>query len=194
MNLGLSKHMGAALALITGRCFPHAHPQGPEGHLDHASRVIPFGGDLGFVVDNNKVAVVAGPEAAIAAKIPIETPAQAEDIILHLQAILTYIEGMAELGPRSAMAMAFPGCVCIEVSTRAVVLRLADRVYTAVTALQVAQLVAALGEVVAQVEPRVHADQGHPGPSNGVEKWPKVAKAAVSSRGLPSRAIASEYK
>ena len=194
MNLGLSKHMGAALALITGGFFPHAHPQGPEGHLARASRVIPVGGGLGFVVDNYKVAVVAGPDATIAAQIPIGTPAQAEDIILHLEALLTYIEAMAELGAGSAMAMPFPGCVCIEVSTRAVVLRLADRVYTAVTALQVAQLVAALTEVVAQVEARVHADQGHHEQSNRVEAWPKVAKTAVSTRGLPSQAIASMYK
>jgi len=194
MSLSLRKHMGAALALITGGFFPHAYPQGPEGHLARASRVIPVGGDLGFVVDKNMVAVVEEPDATIAAEIPIGTPAQAEDIILHLEALLTYIEARAELGAGSARAMAFPGCVCIEVSTRAVVLRLAERVYTAVTALQVAQLVAALTEVVAHVEARAKADQNHHEQSNGVEKWPKVAKAAVSSRGLPSRAIASEYK
>ena len=54
------------------------------------------------------------------------------------------------------MVTPLPGCVCIEVSARAVVLRLADRVYTAVTTQQVAQLATALTEVVAQVEARAH--------------------------------------
>jgi len=140
------------------------------------------------------VAVVEEPDATIAAEIPIGTPARAEGTIQSLQAVLADIAARAELGVHTATVTPLPGALSIEVRRRSVALRLADRAYTASTTLEVAQLVAALTEVVAQVEARVHGDQGHPGQSNGVEKSPIAAKTAVSSRGLPSRAIASEYK
>ena len=94
----------------------------------------------------------------------------------------------------TTMTAPFAGGVTIEGRSRTVALRTAEWAYVASTMQQVAQFVAALGEVVAQVEARVHADQGHPGQSNDVEKWPIVAKTAVATRGLPSQAIASMYK
>ena len=138
--------------------------------------------------------VVEEPDATIAAQIPFAAPAQAEGVVQRLQAVLADIEARAELSAGTATVTAFPGAVSVEVRSRTVVLRMLDRAYTFSTSQTVAQLIAALGEVVAQVEARVHADQGHPGQSNRVEAWPKVAKTAVSTRGLPSQAIASMYK
>ena len=48
----------------------------------------------------------------------------------------------------------FPGAVSVEVRSRTLVLRLADRAYTISTTQQVAQLIAALTEVVAQIGAR----------------------------------------
>jgi len=118
-----------------------------------------------FTVNDEHISVAVGAGGAVIAKIAIETQAQAEELILCLEAILHFIEARDEPCAAVANAVFLGAGVFVEVRRSAVAVRVRLLASNARTPKEVTEVVAALNQVLKKVTVKGLARQ-HDQPSD----------------------------
>ena len=135
--------------------------QAPSSQLDPFDEFgfIPVKEPFVFIVDDEHVSVAMGAGGAVIAKIPVLTPAQAEDFILCLVAVLGYIANRKELHGEGAIFTFLGSGVCVEVNRWAVSIRVRLVKYTARTPGEMGQVVTTLNRLLTEVKAKAQFNQ-----------------------------------